>query len=249
MTEVKLEICVDSAEGLAAALRGGADRVELCSALGLGGLTPSVGLMERAACTAQPVYAMIRPRPGDFVYGESDARVMLAEIDHARDLGLHGVVLGASLASGALDRALLERLVIHASGLGLTLHRAFDLTGPEFGAAIEIAVELGFQRILTSGGALSALDGVAVLRDCFEQAAGRIVIMPGAGIGTTTLPALIAALPVTEVHSSASAWRPATNAHAIALGFEPASGKHTDENRVRALKAMLTASAGATGRG
>lgn len=246
MTEVVLEICVDSAEGLAAAVRGGADRVELCSALALGGLTPSVGLMERAAVTDVPVFAMIRPRPGDFVYGESDVRVMLAEVDHARDLGLHGVVLGASLPDGALDRQVLERLVRNASGLGLTLHRAFDLTGPHFAEAIDIAVELGFQRILTSGGAVSAVEGLAVLADCFARAAGRIVIMPGAGIGTTTLPLLMQALPLTEVHSSASAWRPATNARGVALGFEPETGKHTDEARVRAMKAALAETASKT---
>eukprot|EP01036_Dinobryon_divergens_P055490 gene55490-74084_t len=106
-----LEICVDDAEGLAAAIKGGADRIELCSSLGSGGLTPSFGFMQLAARAPIPVNALIRPRVGDFVFGDEDIDIMIADIEAARAAGLAGVVIGAAQASGTLDRPVLERLV------------------------------------------------------------------------------------------------------------------------------------------
>jgi copper homeostasis protein len=182
MAEVMLEVVVDSVQSLEAALAGGADRIELCSALGLGGLTPSLGLMQAAALANVPVFALIRPRGGDFVYDTSDLVVMRADIDAARDCGMAGVVLGAGLPDGGLDLDMLEALVLHADGLGRTLHRVFDMTGDGMQAALEQAVDLEFQRVLTSGGAESALAGVARLTQLFDWASGRIGIMPGAGI-------------------------------------------------------------------
>ncbi|HCO54934.1 MAG TPA: copper homeostasis protein CutC, partial [Pelagibacterium sp.] len=123
MPEPILEICVDDAAGLAAAISGGADRIELCSSLALGGLTPTPGLMALAATSPIPVYAMIRPRAGDFVFSRDDVATMETDIDAARSAGLSGVVLGATHPDGRLDTAILERLVTRASGLGLTLHR------------------------------------------------------------------------------------------------------------------------------
>jgi copper homeostasis protein len=146
-----LEICVADAASLEAAIEGGADRIELCSALELGGLTPSPGLMRLAAQAPIPVYAMIRPRAGDFVFSAREGEIMLADIEAVGGAGLAGVVLGASLPDGRLDEALLSRLHGHARGLGTTLHRAFDLV-PDRPAALEAAIALGFERILTSGG-------------------------------------------------------------------------------------------------
>ncbi|MDP9756655.1 UNVERIFIED_ORG: copper homeostasis protein CutC [Rhizobium sp. SORGH_AS260] len=144
-----LEICVDDVAGLEAAVRGGADRIELCAALSGGGVTPSVGFMHRAAAYGLPVSVMIRPRAGDFVFTRDEADVMKRDIDAARAAGLSGVVLGASREDGSLDLPLLEELRRHANGLDVTLHRAFDVV-PAMDEALEAAVALGFSRILTS---------------------------------------------------------------------------------------------------
>ncbi|WP_426129669.1 copper homeostasis protein CutC [Pararhizobium sp. PWRC1-1] len=239
MTNILLEVCVEDAAGLRAAVDGGADRIELCSALSVGGLTPSPGLMALAGKVDIPVYAMIRPRPGDFVFDASDIAVMRVEIDAARSAGLAGVVLGASGPDGSLDRETLGMLVDHAQGLGLTLHRAFDLV-PDFAEAVEIAVDLGFERILTSGGAKRAPDGVDALAGVIADAKGRISIMPGSGVTLATVGGLLSRLSVTEVHSSCSVEKPAHDARLVSLGFVAASARQTDEQAVRALKARLT---------
>ena len=238
MTSVLIEVCVDDADGLAAAIAGGADRIELCSALAVGGLTPSAGLMALAAKAAVPTYAMIRPRAGDFVYSEAELDVMTGDIEAARRTGLAGVVLGASLPDGRLDHAALARLVDAAAGMGLTLHRAFDLV-PSIDDAIDLAVELGFERILTSGGARSAPEGIDVLERAITHARGRISIMPGSGVTPDTVDPLITRLAVSEVHSSCSTAVPNNNPAVVALGFAPPVERQTDAVLVQALKARL----------
>lgn len=240
MTSVLLEVCVEDAAGLRAAVDGGADRIELCSALSVGGLTPSPGLMALAGKLDIPVYAMIRPRPGNFVFDAGDIDVMLAEIDVVRSVGLAGVVLGASRPDGSLDTAVLRTLVDHARGLGLTLHRAFDLV-PDFAQAVDIAVDLSFERILTSGGAKRASDGVAILASAIGAARGRISIMPGSGVTLQTIDGLLSRLSVTEVHSSCSVDQPAHDVRLISLGFVSAGARQTDTQLVRTLKARLGA--------
>ena len=178
MTNILLEVCVEDAAGLRAAVDGGADRIELCSALSVGGLTPSPGLMALAGKVDIPVYAMIRPRPGDFVFDASDMDIMRIEIDAARSAGLAGVVLGASRPDGRLDKEALKTLVDHAHGLGLTLHRAFDLV-PDPVEALDVAMTLGVERILTSGLVPRAIDGVNLLKQLVDQAGTRLSIMPG----------------------------------------------------------------------
>lgn len=236
MPDIILEVCIDSVDGLAAAVQGGAGRIELCSALEVGGLTPSLVLMRAAAGCGVPVFAMIRPRAGDFCFSPAEVAVMRADIAAARAAGLAGVVLGASLAHGRLDEGTLWSLISEAGGMGLTLHRAFDLT-PDKAAALETALALGFHRILTSGGAATAAEGVPMLATLMQQAGARITIMPGAGISAQTLPAL-ASLPLREVHASCSI--PVTEAAQIAtLGFGPALARRTSADRVRALRLAL----------
>lgn len=141
-----LEVCVDDPEGLSAALEGGAERIELCGALALGGLTPSPGLMAIAARASVPVFAMIRPRAGGFVYTEAEIEVALADIAAVRRAGLAGIVLGVTLPDGRLDRAAISRLRDAADGLPMVLHRAIDVT-PD----IEEALERGFFSRTTGG--------------------------------------------------------------------------------------------------
>lgn len=237
MADVLLEVCVDSLQSLEAALEGGADRIELCSALALGGLTPSLGLMQTAGTAAVPVYALIRPRGSDFVYDSTDLLVMRTDIDAARDCGMAGVVFGASMPDGSLDRDMLEALVLHSDGLGRTLHRAFDLTGKGMAAALELAVELEFARVLTSGGAETAIAGVLRLADLFERAADRIAVMPGAGITPEVAAVLAARLPLREIHGSCSVVVPAIGDSAR-LGFLP--HRMTTAARVREMKAAVS---------
>lgn len=243
MTKILLEVCVEDADGLKAAVDGGADRIELCAALSVGGLTPSPGLMAMAGSLDIPVYAMIRPRPGDFIFGTKDIDVMRAEIDAVRSAGLSGVVLGASRPGGALDTATLRVLVEHSAGLGLTLHRAFDLV-PDFAEAIDVAVDLGFERVLTSGGAKTAFDGLEALAVISTAAKGRLSIMPGSGVNRQTIEAILSRLSVSEVHSSCSMNEPAHDLRLVTLGFVAPAMKRTDKEMVRNLKARLETLAG-----
>ncbi len=222
---------MDSAEGLAEAVAGGADRIELCAALNLGGITPSAGLMQAAARCPVPVLAMIRPRAGDFIFSDAEVAIMRADIAAARAAGLAGVVLGASLPDGRLDDTVLARLTKAASGLDLTLHRAFDLV-PDMAPALDLAAGLGFRRILTSGQAETAAQGRAGLERCFALAGGRIAIMPGSGVSAETVPAL-QGLPLTDLHGSCS-----VPGVAAPLGF--GAPRRTSAARVRALKAVAT---------
>ena len=234
-----LEICIDDLAGLEAAVEGGADRVELCSALALGGLTPSLGLMELAGTFDIPCNAMIRPRAGDFAYSEEEIDIMLADIEAARNAGLAGVVLGASLGDGRLDRMVLQTLVKAAEGLDLTLHRAFDLV-PNIPEAVEVAAKLGFSRILTSGGAKTAIEGLDGLKQALATAKGRISIMPGSGVSADNATEFLA-LGVTELHASCSIPAEAAGGKLLDFGFQSDTARRTDAAKVRALKHAIAA--------
>lgn len=237
MGKVLLEVCVDDPAGLAEAVAGGADRVELCAALGLGGLTPTFGLMQMAAACGVPCYPIIRPRSGDFVFTAAEVAVMCADIRAAREMGLGGVVIGASLPDGRLDGAVLRQMRAAAEGMDVTLHRAIDLC-PDKVAAVGVAMELGIRRILSSGGALRAVDGVEVLAAMMARAGQDCVIMPGSGVSLETLPAL-RTLPLREIHASCAVALPSGGA-ALAFGFQAGAERRTDRAKVAALKAALT---------
>ncbi|MCQ2005736.1 copper homeostasis protein CutC [Rhizobium sp. NRK18] len=240
MAERILEVCIDDEIGMMAAYRGGAGRLELCSALSIGGLTPTPGLIAAAVNLSIPCYAMIRPRDGDFVYSESEFSMLMREIDMVRRAGVDGVVLGATLPDGRLDYNLLKILTGHSEGLGMTLHRAIDLV-PDFDEAVEMAISLGFERILTSGGKRTAPEGVDVLERAIEVAAGRISIMPGSGVNSETIDVLLPRLKTNEIHGSCSVSVPVSNPKVIELGFAPTNPKKTDETSVRALKTKIDA--------
>jgi len=229
-----LEVCLDTPAGLSAAIAGGADRIELCSALALGGLTPSAGLMALAGKLPIPTRAMIRPRAGHFLFDAGECEMMLEDIDAARAAGLEGVVIGAMTADSRLDLPLLERLADRARGMKITLHRVVDLL-PDPIAAVEPAIALGMSTILTSGGARKAIDGVAVIAAMQAKAGGRIEILAGSGIDAGNAPAIIAAAGVSALHASCS--RPAAiDDRLLALGFESADRRETDPALVAALR-------------
>ncbi|MDX5351042.1 MAG: copper homeostasis protein CutC [Paracoccaceae bacterium] len=236
---LRLEVCVDRLDGLESAVAGGADRIELCAALALGGLTPSAGVMRAAAGCGVPVLAMIRPRAGNFVWSEAEVVAMEGEIAAARAAGLAGVVLGASRPDGRLDGRVLARLVRAAEGMDLTLHRCFDLV-PDLDEALEQAVALGFRRVLTSGGGRTA--DPARIGALVARAAGRIVVMAGSGVTAETAPALLAQ-GVRELHGSCSDSR-AGAGKVSEMGFGPDVERRTSADRVRALKRVMEAVGG-----
>jgi copper homeostasis protein len=173
---------------------------------------------------------------GDFAYGPAEVAVMKADIRAVRRAGLAGVVLGA-VRGGRLDAAVLGELVAEAAGLDLTLHRAIDLV-PDVAEAVEVAVRLGFRRLLTSGGARVAHEGVARLGEMIRVAAGRLVVMPGSGVSVETWPRL-AGLGLTEVHASCAV---AVGGAGDTFGFVTGGERRTDRARVAALKAALARS-------
>jgi glucosamine--fructose-6-phosphate aminotransferase (isomerizing) len=237
MRDVLIEICVDSPQGMRDAVAGGADRIELCSALALGGLTPTPGLLALARDCPVPVRAMIRPREGDFRYDEAEQATMLRDIDAAREAGLSGVVIGALTADGRLDIALLEALVARAAGMDVTLHRAVDLLRDPV-TAVDVAARLGIATILTSGGAPVASEGVDTIAEMRERAGDRVEILAGSGVRAVNVAALVARTGVRAVHASCSMPRHAWP-KSVEMGFETALARTTDRAEVAALRAAL----------
>jgi copper homeostasis protein len=215
---ITVEICVETIPALRAAEAAGADRVELCACLDVGGLTPSQGLMRLAAEHDIPARVLIRPRAGGFVYDADELAIMAGDIAAARALGLAGVVLGAVRPDGRLDREALMRLLEACEGLATTLHRAFDLTPDPF-ESLEAAAALGFDAILTSGQAPSAIDGAALLAGLTAQAQGRIAILAGGGIRPGNVEALVRVTGVPGVHASCRRSREAPDPAADLFGF------------------------------
>jgi copper homeostasis protein len=209
-----LEICVDSPVGIAAAVAGGADRLELCSALELGGLTPSAALLAHAVAAGLPVHAMVRPRAGGFVLAPDELALVLDEIRRAAALGAAGVVVGALLPDGRLDEAALARMRGAARDLAVVLHRAVDLT-PDPAAATARAAALGYDKVLSSGGARTAVEGAAVLRAMVSAAGGRLAVVAGGGVRPGNVGRLIAATGVREVHASAGVPGPVPDARLL----------------------------------
>jgi len=234
---VRLEVCVDSIDGAEAAVRGGADRIELCAALSEGGLTPSPGLMHAASQLSVPIYAMIRPRGGGFQFSPAEVGIMERDIDAARGAGLAGVVLGAEGANAELDIDVLARLIAISGPLGCTLHRVVDIVDDPL-LALDQAIDLGFERILTSGGAATADEGAGTIAAMIARAKGRISVMPGGGISPGTAADIVTNTGARELHASCSV--PATaNGSVQLLGAAPR--RETSEDIVRQMVKVLGA--------
>ena len=202
-----IEIVVYTMESAMKAQQGGADRLELCANPGEGGTTPSYGMIEQVRMHINAdVYVMIRPRGGDFLYTNEEYHIMRKDIEACKRLSVDGVVLGMLLADGTIDIHKCKKLIAFARPLKVTCHRAFDMTADPY-QALEDCIEAGFDRILTSGQQSQAIKGVDVIARLIQQAAGRIIIMPGAGVNKDNVVELVSKTAATEIHFSASASR------------------------------------------
>lgn len=202
-----LEVCCGSPESVAAAVAGGARRIELCAHLELDGLTPPIEWV-RDAKTRYPdllVHVLIRPRAGDFVYAAEEADTMVLQIREALEAGADGIVIGALMPAGDVDLALLKRLisVIPAGRASVTFHRAFDVCRKPFDA-LEQIIGLGCNRILTSGQRPTVVEGADMLRALRQRARGRILILPGGGVTPENAARVLAGTGCVEIHASAS---------------------------------------------
>lgn len=196
---VLIEACVDSVAGAVAAERAGARRVELCAALAEGGTTPSAGMIAAVRSRVSiPIVVMVRPRGGDFVYDDGELDAMRRDITIARDAGADGVAIGALRPDGSVDGEALATLVAAAAGLAVTFHRAFDMSR-DLGDSLEALVSARVSRVLTSGAAARAIDGVDTIAALIRRAAGRIEIMAGGGIRPADV-APLARAGVRELH-------------------------------------------------
>ncbi len=209
-----LEICIDRIESAMAAIEGGTDRLEVCSALDLAGLTPSYGLVQQCVelgrtefggveMSTVEIMMMIRPRAGGFCYGTYEVDTMLRDIRVAKKIDVTGVVFGALREDGRIDVELCRLLVDAARPLAVTFHRAFDLT-PDPYEALDSLLELGVDRVLTSGQAATAMKGSQLIGELVQRSGTGLSVMAGAGIRGPDVAALVQATGVREIHGSAS---------------------------------------------
>ncbi len=199
-----IEICANSAQSCVEAEMGGASRVELCAGIPEGGTTPSYGEIKTAQALTSTIdiNVIIRPRGGDFLYTEAEVEAMLLDIELCKQLGVHGVVFGCLTSEGDIDVPLMRRLIEAAKPLSVTCHRAFDVCRDPF-AALEQLIELGCDRILTSGQQSTAEKGIPLLKQLVERAGQRIIIMPGCGVREGNIARIEAETGAREFHTSA----------------------------------------------
>ncbi|WP_294593642.1 copper homeostasis protein CutC [uncultured Bacteroides sp.] len=204
MENYQFEVCANSVESCLAAQNGGANRVELCAGIPEGGTTPSYGdiIVAREVLTKTKLHVIIRPRGGDFLYSPIEQRIMLKDIDNARQLETDGVVFGCLTAEGDVDIPLMKQLMEVAQGMSVTFHRAFDVCrNPQ--KALEDIINLGCDRILTSGQMPTAEQGIPLLKELQQQAAGRITLLAGCGVNENNIAHIARETGIHEFHFSA----------------------------------------------
>ena len=199
--ELKLEVCCGDMQSVLAAKAGGANRIELCRALDVDGLTPSKEVMEEAIGLGIPVQVLIRPREGNFVYNEAEVESMIRDIRLAKRLGANGVVIGALKPDGSIDEETIRYLVEAAKGLSITFHRAFDVCSQPL-EALEQIIALGCHRLLTSGQAATAEQGIPLIKQLVELAGERLSIMPGSGVNPENACKILSETGAKEIHGS-----------------------------------------------
>ena len=176
---MKLEICANSIESALNAQNAGADRVELCAELSVGGVTPSFATIKLAKELLNiPIHVLIRPRSGDFLYTPMEREIMKDDITFCKDVGCDGIVIGCLNVDRTIDENFLSSLMLEAGYMDVTFHRAFDIT-PNLFESLDTLKELGIQRILTSGGPGNAVDNLSVLGELIEEADVDLIVMPG----------------------------------------------------------------------
>ncbi|MCB0655445.1 MAG: copper homeostasis protein CutC [Saprospiraceae bacterium] len=242
--DLLLEICTPSLRSAFAAEHGGADRIELCSGLEMGGLTPGPATLQMALEHLRlNVAVLIRPRGGDFIYNTIEKQLILKEIEYCRNAGADGVVVGALMANGLLDESFAREMKDAAGPLEICFHRAFDQATEPL-TLLEQLIELNYDRILTSGQQPTAWEGRALLRDLVHQARGRIVLMAGSGIHPELVAPLIHDTGIRQVHYSAkNTILPPAPHHAklsfSAPGLPPDGYWETDEVLVKKARRAL----------
>jgi copper homeostasis protein len=220
-----LEICVESVDHAVAAERGGAQRIELCSDLPSGGITPSAGLMQTVRRRVSiPIHVLIRPRPGDFCYSDSELEIMRNDILAARQFGMDGVVLGVLRPNAHVDIERTRALVELARTLTVTFHRAFDDV-QNLDSSLEDVIQTGASRVLTSGGEARATDALSILARLVQAARDRIVLMPCGGINSENIVQVIQKTRAQEVHTSAGTSNPNLAGNGDNVEGESNSGK------------------------
>jgi len=226
------ELCAEHLDAALLAREGGADRIELCSGLSEGGLTPSHALLRATIDqSGLPVYVLLRPRSGNFVYSDQEFALIEEDLDHARQLGASGFVAGALKPDGSVDQQRMRRLVELAGPLEMTFHRAFDVSA-DLERALEDVIATGCKRILTSGGAENVLAGADRLGELVEQAAGRIAIAAGGGLRIANAAQVARRSRTTHFHGS--------------MRRQAGETMVTDVNDIRAvIETLRSASAGA----
>lgn len=236
-----LEICVDSPASALAAQNGGADRIELCENLDQGGVTPSMAKIKIIRKLVEiPIFLLIRPRKGDFLYTQADFDIMLEDIRLARDHGIEGIVSGVLLPDGHIDQIRTAQLIKAAGPLPFTFHRAFDQCVDPI-LALEQLIEMGVSTILSSGGERSAPLGASNLAEYVQAAGGRLGILAGGGIGSDNVDSLLAISGLFGLHASAGMKSESLMQHRgkVAMGQEAPDQeffwKVTDKSMVAAL--------------
>lgn len=243
---ILLEIIATAADDCAAIEQAGGDRIELCSALTLGGLTPSAALVQRAReATQLPIMMMLRPRAGGFCYSAAEFTQMALDLKFGLAAGVDGFVFGCLNADGTVDQRRTAHLVKLAAGRQTVFHRAFDVTPDPF-AALESLMALGVTRILTSGQQPTAWEGADLIQQLVERAAGRIEVLPGSGVRAEQVAALVQRTGVSQLHASASRAELDSSTHArpkLNFGGTAAdNGEHyrvVDPAQVAAMKRAI----------
>lgn len=236
-----LEICAFNLPSALAAQRAGAGRIEFCTGPEEGGLTPSAGLIHAAReLLAIPLYPIIRPREGDFLYTDDEFRVMLRDIGYCKQSGCDGVVIGMLLADGNVDEPRCARLVEAAYPMGVTFHRAFDRAANPF-EALEVIIRIGCERILTSGQRPVASEGAVLINELVREADERIVIMPGSGLRSGNIAELARKTGAVEFHTSARVLMPTAMEFVNGPMQEDLMMTMADEGEIRLIKEIISA--------
>jgi copper homeostasis protein len=232
-----IEVPVGNIESVEAAHKGGADRIELCSALPLGGLTPSHGMFGVIKEIPLTKYIMIRPREGDFVYSASEFRAMLLDIERFKESGADGIVSGVLMPTGEIDSARTTELIEAARPLPFTFHRAFDQTNDAF-RSLEILIGLNADRVLTSGLAKDAFTGRDVISRLIKQASNKIIVIPGSGINTDNVSEIIRVTGAKEIHLSGKKKKRSTPS-LVKMGDLDDSFDVTDEAIIKRVREII----------